>query len=198
MPQLSFVETEPKKALGFVFAARCSVFTALMLSVPPVLGYLMRGPADLDDWTDWVQVGTAACCWVITLIWAFEWTSWHRNRDRFRYRLTADDVGLTYANDHKTWRWSWDDLSPFEHVPASWWQAEHVRFRPGSHRWKDSWWNGFDLAAAAAQRHRYSNRGWEFHLLDGFDLRLTELAARLNDHRERALAMARQQPAPDA
>ncbi len=196
MDELSFIESEPKKAMGFVFAATCSVLTALMLSLAPALGYLLRGAAEFDDWTGWVQLGTAGFLWAITLIWAYEWISWTRNRDRFRYRLTADEDGLTYGNGHKTWRWPWTDLAPFEHVPANWWRTEHVRFCPKSFRWKDNWRNGLDLAAAAARRHGYARGAWEFHLLDGFDLPLPELAERLNAYRTRALANVERQADP--
>lgn len=196
MDQLSFTETEPKKAMGFVFAAICSVITAFLLSLGPALGFLLRGAADLNDWSDWVQVATAGFLWAITLIWAFEWISWNRNRDRFRYRLSGDEDGLTYANEHKAWRWSWNDLSPFEYRPANWWRAEHIRFRPKSFHWKENWWNGLDLAAAAARRNGYSNGGWEFYLLDGFELPLPELAERLNIYREQALAIKEREADP--
>lgn len=188
MDQLSFTETEPQKAIGFVFGATCAVITACLLSLGPALGYLLRGPAGFNDWSDWVQVATASSLWAITLIWAFQWVSWNRNRDRFRYRVSADEDGLTYANDHKAWRWSWNDLSPFEHRRATLLRAEHIRFHPKSFHWKENWWNGLDLAAAAARRNGYAKGQWEFYLLDGFDLPLPALAERLNAYREQALA----------
>lgn len=187
MNEITYSETEPKPAMSFVFFARCSIVVALMFSVGPAIDLFSNGTIPLVDWLDWLQVGLPAVWWIFAGFEALELASWRRNRDRYRYRLAADQNGLTYANDRITWHWHWRDLSPFEHVSNHWWHDEHIRFRTKSRKWKDNRHGIFDLGATVARRIAFAGKGWEFYLLDSFDRPLAEIAAELNDLRERAL-----------
>ena len=188
MNEITYSEMKPKPAMGFGLFAGLSVVAALMFSVGPVIDLFRYGTIPLADLFDWLDVGLPAVWWAIAGWEALELAYWRREQDRYRYRLAADQNGLTYGNSRVTWHWSWSDLSPFEHVSNHWWHDEYIRFRPKSHRWKDNWQGGFDFGASAARRVAIGGKGWEIYLLDSFDRPLAEIAAELNGLRERALA----------
>lgn len=186
MQEIIHAETRPKTALDFPFLLALLTFAALTQAIWPVIEYVRTGTVDLNGW-EGVMMAARIVVLLCPVLFALQWVAWSRSKALYSYRLSADEDGLTYANGRSSWHWAWSELSAFEHVPGSWWRGEHVRFRPGSFSWKDSWKGSFYWAHAAAQRISRSTRGWECYLLDSFDRSLAEIAAELNDLRGRAL-----------
>lgn len=188
MQAVTYSEIKPRTAQGFLLLLVFSAATALVLTAGTIMLYLKLAAMELADWLDWAVVSVPVLAWVSTIIVLISWAAWYRARSRHTYRLSADDDGLTYASGQSTWRWPWSDLSRFEYIAGKWWRGEHVRFRPKSFTWKEWRKERRTLAAAAGDRKAFTRRGWEFYLLENFDVPLADLAAKLNDYRDRALA----------
>lgn len=187
MQPITYSETRPRVALDFPFSAYLWTCLAAALTLRPIIGYLNTGTLGLQTWHDWVVMAVLIPIWLFPILLAVQWVAWHRPGSRILYRLTAGKDGLTYGNALSTWHWPWSELSPFEYVPGSWWRGAHVRIRPSRFRWKDRWQGEVHLASILVQRVARSSRGWEFYMLDSYDRPLTDIAAELNEYRDRAL-----------
>lgn len=188
MQPITYSETRPRSALDLPFSVYLCAFLATPPTFRPIISYLNTGTPGLETWHDWVVMAALIPIWLFLILFAVQWAAWHRSGSSFLYRLTVGKDGLTYGNALSTWHWPWSELSPFEYVPGSLWRRAHVRFRPSQFRWKDRWRGEFHLATILKLRMARSSGGWEFYMLDSYDRPLTDIAAELNEYRDRALA----------
>ena len=102
----------------------------------------------------------------------------YRNGPLFGMRgsLTLDDKRLTYTRGSTTRRWSWAGLSRFDLVGPGVSRVSGIKFRPPVLDWKI----GLLLGGL-------TSTGWKARIEDLYDTPLDEIAATLNEFRERAL-----------
>ncbi len=146
-----------------------SFFAALSALV--IAGMVLRylGTATLS----WIELAFACLFVVATLTVHASHAGWFGLRDRLQARLSADQDGLAHSDGVSTRRWPWRDLSRFEHVERE--AGAYIRYRARSVSWRT-------LSDMHLTRH-----GWEFRIIDTYDAPLSDIAAKLNEYRDRAL-----------
>lgn len=152
------------------------LFFALLSSlgiVSLVLRYRMSGSLS------WVVLVSTIFCLVVTLsVFHTIRNDWSGLRKQLQSSLSIDEDGLTCTNWAKTVHWSWRELSHFELVRPGGRGNEYIRYRPNALRWH-----------ALTEMHP-TRHGLEFRISDTFDAPLAEIAARLNEYRDRAMGAA--------
>jgi hypothetical protein len=134
---------------------------------------------DTSTW-NWFLVSLFIACLAVSIVNAVHH---FRGEDTKRYRLKLDDEGLTYAREGRERRWPWRALS---------------RFKPARH--------SSLIVFIPSDEDEFRAPGLMINLLLGhpcpiemikdiFDAPLDEIAAKLNDYRERALGREAVTPA---
>ena len=139
-------------------------------------GLLMLGTVGAFAWSVYEALQPGAADWdpfeiiLILIVWIVADFAMRRAS------VTFDDRGLTYAIDSKSRYWSWSELSAPE-IQRLDGKAAYIRFRPDRLDWMARLgWLGW--------RSRPEIRIPQ----DSYDAPLSEISARLNDCRDRALA----------
>lgn len=176
MSELVFTTKAPRTHLihdrvGFsrwlaILALILIVFWIFMMSVIQV-----RGNTPVTMLTGEFLMVLAMVLTLLTALSQLNIALWSRNCE-----ITLNDKGLIYTCGPKTFRWPWQDLSPFEVRTAkpfrSWYGMPHARIAPANE--------------GAIMRFL---RSWHEPrmIVDAYDTSLEEITATLNEYRERAL-----------
>ncbi len=137
---------------------------------------------DVVVWARGVELGSGATLssWMIlagmiVMIPVSQW-NWQRARFSRDCELRLDDTSLTYACGERSFRWPWKDLESFKLH-----QATPFRSLTGIHHVRIAL---EDEGPASRFLRMWREPGM---VLDAFDTPLEDIAAKLNDYRDRAL-----------
>lgn len=135
---------------------------------------LVRGNTPVTDLAPQALMLLSMVFLLPTVVSQWKIARWSRNSE-----ITLNDKGLFFTSGPKTFRWSWQDLSPFEVRTAkpfrSWTGVSHVR-----------------IALREAGAIKRFLRSWREPrmIFDTYEPTLEEIATQLNDYRDRALGGA--------
>ena len=133
---------------------------------------LVRGNTPVVNLTGQFLMFLAMALTLPTAVSQWNIARWSRNCE-----ITLSDMGLFFTSGQKTFRWSWQDLSPFEVRAAkpfrSWTGVSHIR-----------------IALRDDGAIKRFLRSWREPrmIVDAYETSLEEIAAQLNEYRNRALA----------